>query len=247
MSLEKVVSDIAQVPQHIAIIMDGNTRWAQQRCLAPIDGHKEGAEALRAVVEYCAEIGVEYVTAFAFSSENWQRSEEEVAGLMELFLDSLERESGQFSENHVRLRFIGQRSRFAPEMQELMASIEEQQPGDVRMTLILAIDYGGRQDVVSACKQLASQVQQGSCSVDDINEERLSSVLSLADVPDPELCIRTSDERRVSNFLLWQLAYSELYFSPVLWPDFKPQDMKQAIVEFFLRKRRYGKSSVSTT
>ena len=240
------MSDNTRIPRHIAIIMDGNTRWAKQRGLAPIDGHKEGAETLRAVVEYCAEIGVEYLTAFAFSSENWQRSEEEIAGLMTLFLDSLERESGQLAQHNISLRFIGERSRFSPELQELMAAIEEQQLDEVRMTLILAIDYGGRQDIVSACKQIASQVQQGSCCIDEINEEKISKALSLPDVPNPELCIRTSNEYRVSNFLLWHLAYSEFYFSPVFWPDFSAEDMTLAIAEFHRRKRRYGKSSVST-
>ena len=234
-------------PRHIAIIMDGNTRWAQQRNLEPIEGHKRGVDALRTVVEYCAAQGVEYLTAFAFSSENWRRSEAEVSSLMNLFIDAIDQESGQLSDNQVALRFIGERGRFDQHLQQMMMDIEQQAPINTRMTLILALDYGGRQDITNGCRDIAKKVVQGICLPDDIDEAMLGASLSLADLPDPELCIRTSNEQRISNFLMWQLAYAELYFSPVLWPDFGADQMEQALDDFSRRSRRYGASSVEAT
>lgn len=230
------------VPRHVAIIMDGNNRWAKKRFLPGVAGHKAGVNAVRAVVEVCAEAGVEVLTLFAFSSENWQRPAAEVGALMELFLVALRREAKKLDQNGIRLRIIGDRSRFRPELQAAMQEAEERTAHHSKFLLQVAANYGGQWDIVQAAQQLARSVQEGQLQPEDITAERLQSCLSTASQPLPDLCIRTGGERRISNFLLWQFAYSELYFSSLFWPDFKHQAMRDALADFSSRQRRFGKT-----
>ena len=230
------------VPRHVAIIMDGNNRWAKKRFLPGAAGHKAGIDAVRAVVEVCAEAGVEVLTLFAFSSENWQRPAAEVGALMELFLVALKRESKKLDKNGIRLRIIGDRSRFHPELQAAMHAAEQRTAHHTQFLLQVAANYGGQWDIVQAAQQLARSVQAGELQADDITAEHLERCLSTAPQRHPDLCIRTGGERRISNFLLWQLAYSELYFSNLFWPDFKHQAMRDALADFSLRQRRFGKT-----
>lgn len=230
------------VPRHVAIIMDGNNRWAKKRFLPGVAGHKAGVNAVRAVVEVCAEAGVEVLTLFAFSSENWQRPAAEVGALMELFLVALRREAKKLDQNGIRLRIIGDRSRFRPELQAAMQEAEERTAHHSKFLLQVAANYGGQWDIVQAAQQLARSVQEGQLQPEDITAERLQSCLSTASQPLPDLCIRTGGERRISNFLLWQFAYSELYFSSLFWPDFKHQAMRDALTDFSSRQRRFGKT-----
>ena len=232
----------AIVPRHVAIIMDGNNRWAKKRFLPGVAGHKAGVNAVRAVVEVCAEAGVEVLTLFAFSSENWQRPAAEVGALMELFLVALRREAKKLDQNGIRLRIIGDRSRFRPELQAAMQEAEERTAHHSKFLLQVAANYGGQWDIVQAAQQLARSVQEGQLQPEDITAERLQSCLSTASQPLPDLCIRTGGERRISNFLLWQFAYSELYFSSLFWPDFKHQAMRDALADFSSRQRRFGKT-----
>lgn len=230
------------VPRHVAIIMDGNNRWAKKRFLPGVAGHKAGVDAVRAVVEVCAEAGVEVLTLFAFSSENWQRPAAEVGALMELFLVALRREAKKLDKNGIRLRIIGDRSRFRPELQAAMHEAEQRTAHHSKFLLQVAANYGGQWDIVQAAQQLARSVQDGLLQPEDITIERLQSCLSTASQPLPDLCIRTGGERRISNFLLWQFAYSELYFSSLFWPDFKHQAMRDALADFSSRQRRFGKT-----
>ncbi len=231
------------VPRHVAIIMDGNNRWAKKRLLPGVAGHKAGVDAVRAVIEVCAEAGVEVLTLFAFSSENWQRPAAEVGALMELFLGALRREAKKLNDNDISLRIIGDRSRFHPELQAAMLDAEAQTRGDKRFVLQIAANYGGQWDIVQAAQQLARDVQAGILQPGDITPQRLQSCLATGDLPLPDLCIRTGGEHRISNFLLWQLAYSELYFSDLFWPDFKHDAMRKALADFAKRQRRFGKTS----
>lgn len=231
------------VPRHVAIIMDGNNRWAKKRLLPGVAGHKAGVDAVRAVIEVCAEAGVEVLTLFAFSSENWQRPAAEVGALMELFLGALRREAKKLNDNDISLRIIGDRSRFHPELQAAMLDAEAQTRGDKRFVLQIAANYGGQWDIVQAAQQLARDVQAGILQPEDITPQRLQSCLATGDLPLPDLCIRTGGEHRISNFLLWQLAYSELYFSDLFWPDFKHDAMRKALADFAKRQRRFGKTS----
>ena len=231
------------VPRHVAIIMDGNNRWAKKRLLPGVAGHKAGVDAVRAVIEVCAEAGVEVLTLFAFSSENWQRPAAEVGALMELFLGALRREAKKLNDNDNSLRIIGDRSRFHPELQAAMLDAEAQTRGDKRFVLQIAANYGGQWDIVQAAQQLARDVQAGILQPEDITPQRLQSCLATGDLPLPDLCIRTGGEHRISNFLLWQLAYSELYFSDLFWPDFKHDAMRKALADFAKRQRRFGKTS----
>ncbi|HSX86499.1 MAG TPA: polyprenyl diphosphate synthase [Pseudomonas sp.] len=231
------------VPRHVAIIMDGNNRWAKKRLLPGVAGHKAGVDAVRAVIEVCAEAGVEVLTLFAFSSENWQRPAAEVGALMELFLGALRREAKKLNDNDISLRIIGDRSRFHPELQAAMLDAEAQTRGDKRFVLQIAANYGGQWDIVQAAQQLARDVQAGVLQPGDITPQRLQNCLATGDLPLPDLCIRTGGEHRISNFLLWQLAYSELYFSDLFWPDFKHDAMRKALADFAKRQRRFGKTS----
>lgn len=232
----------AIVPRHVAIIMDGNNRWAKSRFLPGVAGHKAGVDAVRAVVEVCAEAGVEVLTLFAFSSENWQRPAAEVGALMELFLLALRREVKKLDKNGIRLRIIGDRSRFHPELQASIAEAEQRTAHHSKFLLQIAANYGGQWDIVQAAQQLARSVQAGQLQPEEITAEHLQNCLSTAAQPLPDLCIRTGGERRISNFLLWQLAYSELYFSNLFWPDFKHQAMRDALADFSSRQRRFGKT-----
>ncbi|MBB2494609.1 polyprenyl diphosphate synthase [Aquipseudomonas ullengensis] len=233
----------AIVPRHVAIIMDGNNRWAKKRLLPGVAGHKAGVDAVRAVIEVCAEAGVEVLTLFAFSSENWQRPAEEVGALMELFLSALRREARKLKSNAISLRIIGDRSRFHPELQAAMREAEQQTAGDSRFVLQIAANYGGQWDIAQAAQRLARDVQAGHLQPEDLTPELLQGCLATGDLPLPDLCIRTGGEHRISNFLLWQLAYSELYFSDLFWPDFKHEAMRKALADFSTRQRRFGKTS----
>lgn len=231
------------IPRHVAIIMDGNNRWAKKRLLPGVAGHKAGVDAVRAVIEVCAEAGVEVLTLFAFSSENWQRPAEEVGALMELFLSALRREARRLNDNQIRLRIIGDRSRFHPELQAAMREAELLTAGEQRFTLQIAANYGGQWDITQAAQRLAREVQAGHLQVDEITPGLLQNCLATGDLPLPDLCIRTGGEHRISNFLLWQLAYAELYFSDLFWPDFKHEAMRKALADFAMRQRRFGKTS----
>lgn len=234
---------LSSVPRHVAIIMDGNNRWAKKRLLPGVAGHKAGVDAVRAVIEVCAEAKVEVLTLFAFSSENWQRPAEEVGALMELFLTALRRETRRLNENDISLRIIGDRSRFHPELQAAMRDAEQRTAGNDRFILQIAANYGGQWDIAQAAQRLAREVQAGHLQPEDITPGLLQACLSTGDLPVPDLCIRTGGERRISNFLLWQLAYAELYFSDLYWPDFKHDAMRAALADFASRQRRFGKTS----
>jgi undecaprenyl diphosphate synthase len=227
-------------PRHVAVIMDGNGRWAKRRALPRHLGHRAGVKAVRAAVEGCARRGVEALTLFAFSSENWGRPAEEVARLMELFIESMEREVDELHGNGIRLRFIGNLAALRTHLREGIAAAEARTAANTRMTLYVAISYGGRWDIVQAVRRLADRVAGGKLEPAAIDEELLSGELMLGDAPDPDLFIRTGGEHRVSNFLLWNLAYTELYFCDCLWPDFDDAELERAIRHFAARQRRYG-------
>lgn len=233
----------AVVPRHIAIIMDGNNRWARKRLMPGVAGHKAGVDAVKAMIEVCVEDGVEVLTLFAFSSENWQRPEEEVGALMELFLGALRREVRKLGENGVRLRIIGDRSRFSRDIQQAMADAEQQTAHCSRLTLVVAANYGGQWDMAQAARSLAEDVARGERMPGSIDEQAIEQRLSTSGLPLPDLCIRTGGEKRISNFLLWQLAYAELYFSDLYWPDFKQAALRDAMHDFAGRQRRFGKTS----
>ena len=227
-------------PRHVAVIMDGNGRWAKRRALPRHLGHRAGVKAVRAAVEGCARRGVEALTLFAFSSENWRRPEEEVTRLMELFVESMEKEVDELHGNGIRLRFIGDLSALKPHLRESIAAAEARTAGNSRMTLFVAISYGGRWDIVQGVRRLAARVAEGTLAPDAIDEDRLSRELMLGEVADPDLFIRTGGEHRVSNFLLWNLAYTELYFCDCLWPDFDDAEIERAFRHFAARQRRFG-------
>ena len=220
--------------------MDGNGRWAKQRHLPRTAGHHAGVGAVRKTVEYCSRVGVSALTLFAFSSENWRRPEQEVSVLMGLFLSTLERETQKLHQNNVRLRIIGERSAFAMELQERMAGAEAMTAANTGLNLCIAANYGGRWDIARAVRQLARQVADGVLRPEDVSEDDLNRFVELADLPEPDLFIRTGGEQRISNFLLWQLAYTELYFSPVLWPDFDERTLDMALKDYAGRQRRFG-------
>lgn len=233
-------------PRHVAIIMDGNNRWAKNRGLGGSAGHRAGAEAAREVVFSCVDRGIEYLTLFAFSSENWLRPNKEVKGLMALFLSVLRRsEIRQMHERNVRLQFIGNRDSFAPRLLKNMIEVENLTRHNTGTVVTVAADYGGQWDIAQAARTLAKQVQAGTLQPDDINTEQMQQAICMADAPAPDLCIRTGGERRISNFLLWQLAYSELYFTDCFWPDFNDAELQQALDDFAMRTRRYGRHSDS--
>ncbi len=232
--------DGGAVPRHVAIIMDGNGRWAKARGLPRTIGHREGAEALRRVVRAAAEFGVVYLTVFGFSSENWKRPAAEVTDLMGLLRLYLRREVAEIDRNGVRLRVIGDRERLSADIIRLIEDAEGRTAANRRLTLTVALSYGGRAEIVRAAQKLAEAAQAGTLNPEDINEETFRRCLFTADIPDPDLVIRTSGEKRISNFLLWQSAYAEYVFMDKLWPDFAGEDLKSAIVEFGGRNRRYG-------
>lgn len=230
-----------QLPQHVAIIMDGNNRWARARGLPVKSGHRYGAQAAREIVNSCVSRGIPYLTLFAFSSENWLRPAREVQGLMALFLSVLKRsEIKQLHKINVRLRFIGNRSDFSRKLQETMQEVEVLTANNTGTTVLVAVDYGGRWDLANACRNLALEVESGNLESSQIDIELLHKYTSLGAYPDPDLCIRTGGEHRISNFLLWQFAYTELYFSDCFWPDFDDHEFSLALADFASRQRRFG-------
>jgi len=230
----------ADVPRHVAIIMDGNGRWAAARGMTRIEGHKKGAEAAQRAVEAARDLGIRYITLFGFSSENWRRPATEVDGLMNLLRYYLKKETNELHKNDACLKVIGDRSRLPQDIVELIAQAEEVTRDNGGLTVIIALSYGGRQDIVFAAKKLAEDVAAGKITAAAVNEEAFAACLMTADIPDPDLMIRTSGENRVSNFLLWQLAYAEMYFTPTLWPDFSKKDLAEAVAFFAGRERRFG-------
>jgi undecaprenyl diphosphate synthase len=228
------------IPKHIAIIMDGNGRWAEARGLARHAGHKEGVRPVRLVIEECARRGVAALTLFAFSSENWQRPSVEVSSLMQLFLEAMDREIDDLHKNKVRLRFIGDRHSLSVKLQARMAASEQLTAANPGLNLQVAVSYGGRWDIVQAARRLAALVASGALPLDAIDEARFGRELALADLPDPDLFIRTGGDHRISNFLLWNLAYTELHVCDTLWPDFDVPQFEAALETFAGRERRYG-------
>jgi undecaprenyl diphosphate synthase len=228
--------------RHIAIIMDGNGRWAKARGLPRIAGHRRGAEAARRAVTAAAELGVPYLTLFGFSSENWRRPSTEIQDLMALLRHYLLGEIAELHRNGVRLKVIGELGRLAPDIISLIEHAETVTRDNTRITLTIALSYGGRAEIVAAVRAIAAQVARGSLAADAVDENCIARHLFTADIPDPDLLIRTSGEQRISNFLLWQCAYSELVFTKTLWPDFSKSDLEQAIDDFCGRERRYGAS-----
>jgi undecaprenyl diphosphate synthase len=227
-------------PRHVAVIMDGNGRWASRRALPRHLGHRAGVRAVRAVVEGCARRGVEALTLFAFSSENWGRPGEEVARLMELFIEAMDREVDELDRNGIRLRFIGDRQTLKPHLVERIDAAESRTATNTHMTLFVALSYGGRWDIVQAARQVAARVAAGELDPEAIDEAAIGGAMQLADAPEPDLFIRTGGEQRLSNFLLWHLAYTELYFCDTLWPDFGDADLEKAFRFFGSRQRRFG-------
>jgi undecaprenyl diphosphate synthase len=234
---------MADSPQHVAIIMDGNGRWARSRGMPRVAGHRASVKVVRRVVEECANSGVRYLTLFAFSSENWQRPADEVGVLMGLFLEALVREVADLHRNQVRLRFIGDRESLGAELKDRMRDAESLTAENRGLGLMVAVAYGGRWDIAQACRTLAADAAAGRVAAADITEEHIAARLALAGIPDPDLLIRTGGEQRISNFLLWNLAYTELYFSEALWPEFSPAHLQAAFDYFGQRERRFGKTS----
>ncbi|GAB4576818.1 MAG: isoprenyl transferase [Rhodothalassiaceae bacterium] len=227
-------------PRHIAIIMDGNGRWAAARRLPRTMGHRRGADAVRHAVEGCINEGVEFLTLYAFSSENWKRPADEVEDLMGLLRLYLKREIDELDRNGVRVRFIGEVGTLGPELKALIEDAENRTRGNGRLTLVIALNYGGRAEIVAACRAVAGEVLRGDMPVDAIDEQTIGRHLHAPDLPEPDLVIRTSGERRLSNFLLWQSAYAELLFLDILWPDFDERTLSAAISDYQSRERRYG-------
>lgn len=234
---------IISIPQHIAIIMDGNGRWAQQQGKRRVAGHKAGVESVRSAVSCARKLGVKALTLFAFSSENWQRPEKEVSVLMDLFMFVLTREVKRLHKNNIKFQVIGDVSRFSDKLQQKIIEAENLTKKNTDMVLSVAANYGGRWDITNAAKQLAKQVKNDQLSLDDINEKTLNQHTSLAQLPELDLLIRTGGDYRISNFLLWQAAYAELYFTDILWPDFDEEQLKKAISIFNQRERRFGQTS----
>lgn len=229
-----------EIPVHVAVIMDGNGRWAKSRALPRHAGHRAGVKSVRQIVELAAKNGVSYLTLFAFSSENWRRPAEEVSRLMGLFLEALQREVNELHRNKVRLTFIGARDRLQVDLLKKIESAEEQTKANEGLRLMVAVAYGGRWDIVNAAKSLAAKALDGELSVNDMDDELFAAELALNGAPDPDLLIRTGGEKRISNFLLWNLAYAELWFSECLWPDFGAKQFDEALAYFASRQRRYG-------
>ena len=233
----------SSIPGHIAIVMDGNGRWAKKRKRPRSMGHQAGQKALRATIKQCVGLGVKTLTVFAFSSENWNRPPSEVSRLMEIFLKALNKEVTELHENNVCLRFIGDKTAFSNAIQSKILSAETLTVDNNKLVVNIAVNYGGRWDITQAAAKLAKAVSIGSFSVDDLDETSFSTFLALADSPDPDLFIRTGGEMRISNFLLWQAAYTEFYFTAALWPDFDAKELDLAITAFQSRERRYGQTS----
>ena len=230
------------VPQHIAIIMDGNGRWAHARMLPRYVGHREGVKAVRRIVEACRNKGIRVLTLFAFSSENWRRPSDEVGWLMDLFIRTLKKEVETLHRNDVRIRFIGDRSAFPADLREQITQAEARTVHNQGLNLVIAANYGGHWDITQVCRALAQHVAAGDVAPGDITAEMISGRISLSDLPEPDLFIRTGGEQRISNFLLWQLAYTELYFTEILWPAFDEKALDDALQSYASRQRRFGRT-----
>jgi len=235
-------SNTKPIPRHVAVIMDGNNRWAKKRLLGGIAGHKAGVKAVRTTVESCARAGVEVLTLYAFSSENWRRPKEEVNALMDLFLIALNREVKKLANNNLRLKVIGDVSGFSSSIQKAIAKAEMQTAENTGMVLAIAANYGGHWDITQAVITLAQKVKAGELEPEGITEEMITSRVMLGDLPPPDLCIRTAGEQRISNFLLWQMAYTEFYFTDEFWPDFNGDSLMKAFNSFSGRIRRFGRT-----
>ena len=235
--------DLSRLPNHVAIIMDGNGRWAKQQGMIRTFGHRHGVASVRETVEASAELGIPYLTLYAFSTENWNRPEYEINALMQLLVSTINKETKTLNKNNIRLQTIGDTKSLHSKCRKELAEAIKSTENNTRMTLILALSYSSRWEILKAVKEIALEVKNSQISVDDINEHLFNSHLCTAAFPEPELLIRTSGEFRISNFLLWQIAYSELYFSPKLWPDFRKEDLYEAIIDFQSRERRFGKIS----
>ena len=231
------------LPRHLAVIMDGNGRWAQQRLRPRIIGHRAGARAVNVCIDFCLERGIRALTLFAFSSENWGRPQEEVGALMKLFMGALDREVEELHRRGVRVRFIGERERFSPVIRERMQASEAQTGANTKLDLVIAASYGGRQDIAQAARTLATEVAAGTLRAEDIDEAAVGARMSLADLPAPDLFIRTGGDHRISNFLLWQLAYTELWFTDLLWPELDQATLQLALQDYAGRERRFGLTS----
>tara|TARA_B100000686_G_C16731603_1_gene941002 strand:+ start:511 stop:1248 length:738 start_codon:yes stop_codon:yes gene_type:complete len=229
-----------QLPTHIAVIMDGNGRWAKARGLPRIAGHQRGADAVRIAVNGCSDLGISYLTLYAFSSENWKRPPSEIDDLMGLLRLYLRRELAELDSNGVRVRFIGSRTQLALDIVELIEYAESKTRGNKSLTLVIALNYGGQDEIVGACRAIVTEVKAGRINLDQIDKNTFATFLETRDIPDPDLIIRTSGEQRLSNFLLWQAAYAELVFVNTNWPDFSRQTLEDAVIEFRRRERRYG-------
>ena len=235
--------DFNNLPRHIAVIMDGNGRWAKKKGAMRIFGHKNAVKAVKDITEGCGEIGIKYLTLYAFSTENWNRPKAEIDGLMELLVNTLKQEIKSLMENQVKLITIGETSNLPAECQKNLEWAIDQTKSNSGLTLILALSYSGRWEIIKAVKTLAAEIEQGKIKANEINEKLFENYLQTSGIPDPELLIRTSGELRVSNFLLWQIAYTELYITPTLWPDFRKDHLYEAIWSYQQRERRFGKTS----
>lgn len=243
----KIKIDKNKIPKHVAVIMDGNGRWAKNRGNKRIFGHKNGVKAVRNVVEAAGEIGIQYLTLYAFSTENWNRPKIEVNALMTLFISAVQNETENLMKNNVKMNAIGDLSLLPKKVQENLLKIIDRTKNNSGLTLTLALSYSSRQEITEAVKNIAAMVKEGKADINDINEKFVATHLQTSNIPDPELLIRTSGENRISNFLLWQISYSELYFSEILWPDFTKTHFFEAIFNFQQRERRFGKTSDQIT
>jgi undecaprenyl diphosphate synthase len=240
--MNSLTTESQLIPEHVCIIMDGNGRWAKKRLMPRTFGHRKGVTVTRDSIEFFARAGVRHLTLFAFSSENWNRPKEEVSTLMELFFRSLKDNSAELNSKNIRIRFIGEREAFSQTLQNQIADTEALTLNNDVMVLNIAANYGGQWDILNAVKKVAARVERREIAPDHIDQAMLESELSLADTPNPDLFIRTGGEHRMSNFLLWQLVYTEFYFTDVLWPDFSEQEMQKALDDYAKRQRRYGKT-----
>lgn len=238
--LKKKIVAVNELPKHVGIIMDGNGRWAKKRKLPRSAGHIAGASNFRKITKYCSKIGIKFLTVYAFSTENWKRPQEEVNALMKLFKEYLEESLRDFKDENIKVIFLGDRSAFPDDIFNLIEKVEEESSGKTGMTLCIAMNYGGRDEIIRSCKILAQRVKNGEISLNDISEKVFSDTLYTKGIPDPDLIIRPSGEYRTSNFLLWQSAYSEYVIMNVLWPDFKPKNLDEALEEYANRNRRFG-------
>ncbi len=235
--------NLEKLPRHVAIIMDGNGRWAKEKGMPRVFGHRNGVKAVRDVTEGSAELGIEYLTLYAFSTENWSRPEDEVSALMGLLVETIKKEVKTLNDNSIRLQAIGDLSRLPKRSHQTLLDAIEETSGNSRMTLVLALNYSARWEILEAARSLANKAATGTLRPEDITEATFADALTTRNMPDSELLIRTSGEHRISNYLLWQIAYAELYFTPVLWPDFRREHLYEAIIDFQKRERRFGKTS----